>query len=117
MLLKTLSNSLVIENVGNLVCPALFDLGETYRVVIMSVTEGDDKPLKYPNMFHTSDICLINKTDLLAYVDFDIARAKDNALKVNHHLKFFELSSKSGAGMNEWYEWLRGIRQPNLKEI
>ena len=89
---------LVIENVGNLVCPALFDLGETYRVVIISVTEGDDKPLKYPNMFHTSDICIINKIDLLPYVDFNIAKAKEYALKINHHLKFFELSAKSGEG-------------------
>jgi hydrogenase nickel incorporation protein HypB len=101
---------LVIENVGNLVCPALFDLGETYRAVIISVTEGDDKPLKYPNMFHTSDICVINKTDLLPYVDFNIAKAKDYALRANHHLKFFELSAKSGEGMDEWYEWLRGLR-------
>jgi len=100
---------LVIENVGNLVCPALFDLGETYRVVIISVTEGDDKPLKYPNMFHTSDICIINKTDLLAYVDFNIAKAKDHALKANHHLKFFELSAKTGENMNDWYEWLKGL--------
>jgi len=65
-------------------------------------------------MFHTSDICLINKTDLLAYVDFDIAIAKENALKVNHHLKIFELSAKTGEGMNEWYEWLRGTGQPGL---
>jgi len=100
---------LVIENVGNLVCPALFDLGETYRVVIISVTEGDDKPLKYPNMFHTSDICIINKTDLIAYVDFDIAKAKEHALKANHHLKFFELSAKTGENMNDWYEWLKGL--------
>jgi hydrogenase nickel incorporation protein HypB len=113
----TENSVLIIENVGNLVCPALFDLGETYRVVIMSVTEGDDKPLKYPNMFHTSDVCLINKTDLLAYVDYDITKAKDHALKANHHLKFFELSAKTGEGMNEWYEWLRGIRQPKLKNI
>lgn len=108
---------LVIENVGNLVCPALFDLGEAYRVLIISVTEGDDKPLKYPNMFHTSDICLINKTDLLPYVDFDTAKVKDYALKANHHLKFFELSAKSGEGMNEWYEWLKEIRQPKLRKI
>ncbi len=101
---------LVIENVGNLVCPALFDLGEAYRVVIMSVTEGDDKPLKYPNMFHTSDICLINKTDLLPYVDFDIAKAKEYALKANHHLRFFEISAKTGEGMNEWFDWLRGLK-------
>jgi len=101
---------LVIENVGNLVCPALFDLGETYRVVIISVTEGDDKPLKYPNMFHTSDLCIINKTDLLPYVDFNIAKVKDYALKANHHLKFFELSAKSGEGMDDWYDWLKGLR-------
>ncbi len=105
---------LVIENVGNLVCPALFDLGETYRVVIISVTEGDDKPLKYPNMFHTSDICVINKTDLLPYVDFNIAKVKEYALKANHHLKFFELSAKTGEGMNEWDDWLKGIREPKL---
>ena len=113
----TENSLLVIENVGNLVCPALFDLGETYRVVIISVTEGDDKPLKYPNIFHTSDICIINKTDLLPYVDFDIAKVKDYALKANHHLKFFELSAKSGEGMNEWYGWLKEVRQSNVKKI
>jgi hydrogenase nickel incorporation protein HypB len=101
---------LVIENVGNLVCPALFDLGETYRVVIISVTEGEDKPLKYPNIFHTSDICIINKTDLLPHVDFNIANVKDYALRTNHHLKFFELSAKSGEGMDDWCEWLKGLR-------
>ncbi len=98
---------LMIENVGNLVCPAMFDLGESYRVVIISVTEGDDKPIKYPDMFRTSDICIINKTDLLPYVDFDIEKAKDYALRVNHHLKFFELSAKSGEGMDAWYTWLK----------
>ena len=98
---------LVIENVGNLVCPAMFDLGEAYRVVVISVTEGDDKPIKYPDMFRTSDICIINKTDLLPYVDFDVEKAKDYALRVNHHLKFFELSAKSGEGMDAWYEWLK----------
>jgi len=98
---------LVIENVGNLVCPAMFDLGESYRVVVISVTEGDDKPIKYPDMFRTSDICIINKTDLLPYVDFDVEKAKDYALRVNHHLKFFELSAKSGEGMDAWYEWLK----------
>jgi hydrogenase nickel incorporation protein HypB len=97
---------LIIENVGNLVCPALFDLGESKRVVIMSTTEGDDKPIKYPTMFESSDICIINKTDLLPYVDFDMDKAKENALKVNHHLEFFEMSVKSGEGMEEWYEWL-----------
>ena len=101
---------LVIENVGNLVCPALFDLGESHRIVIISVTEGDDKPIKYPNMFHTSDICIINKTDLLPYVDFDIDKTKQYALKANHHLSFFEVSAKTGEGMDKWYKWLKGIR-------
>jgi hydrogenase nickel incorporation protein HypB len=100
----------VIENVGNLICPSLFDLGETYRIVIFSVTEGEDKPIKYPNMFHTSDICIINKIDLLPYVDFNADKAKEYALQVNHHMQFFELSAKSGEGMNKWYEWLKGIK-------
>lgn len=98
---------LMIENVGNLICPSLFDLGESMRVVIISVTEGEDKPLKYPNMFQSSDICIINKTDLLPYVDFNIKKAKEYALRVNHHLQFFELSVKSGEGLQEWYTWLK----------
>jgi hydrogenase nickel incorporation protein HypB len=98
---------LVIENVGNLVCPSMFDLGESKRVVVISVTEGEDKPLKYPNMFHSSDICIINKTDLLPYVDFDVEKAKAYALQVNHHLEFFELSVKTGEGMDNWYNWLK----------
>jgi hydrogenase nickel incorporation protein HypB len=98
---------LVIENVGNLVCPSLFDLGESKRVVIISVTEGEDKPMKYPNMFMTSDLCIINKTDLLPYVDFNVQKAKDYALRVNHHLEFIELSVKTGEGMDKWYEWLK----------
>ncbi len=98
---------LVIENVGNLVCPSLFDLGEAERVVIISTTEGDDKPLKYPTMFQSSSVCIINKTDLLPYVDFSIEKAKQYAMQVNHHLKFFELSVKSGEGMDVWYSWLK----------
>lgn len=98
---------LMIENVGNLVCPALFDLGEKYRVVIMSVTEGDDKPLKYPNMFESADICVINKIDLLPYVEFNLEKAKDYALRVNHKLQFFELSATKGEGMANWLNWLR----------
>lgn len=98
---------LIIENVGNLVCPSMFDLGESKRVVIISVTEGDDKPIKYPDMFRSSDICLINKTDLLPYVDFDVAKAREHALRVNHHLQIFEVSAKSGEGMDAWYEWLK----------
>ncbi|MFA6923427.1 MAG: hydrogenase nickel incorporation protein HypB [Bacteroidales bacterium] len=97
---------LVIENVGNLVCPALFDLGESKRVVIISVTEGEDKPLKYPNMFTTSDICIINKTDLLPHVDFNVKKVKEYALRINNKLDFFEVSAKTGNGMDEWYEWL-----------
>jgi len=106
--LEVKENSLLmIENVGNLVCPALFDLGESHRVVVISVTEGEDKPLKYPNMFSTSDICIINKTDLLPYVDFNVEKAKEYALRINHHLQFFELSAKTGQGMDAWYAWLK----------
>ncbi|TLU85935.1 MAG: hydrogenase nickel incorporation protein HypB [Chlorobium sp.] len=100
-------NSLLcIENVGNLVCPALFDLGEALKVVIISVTEGDDKPLKYPTIFHEADICILNKIDLLPYVEFDAAKCRENALRVNHHLEWFEVSVKSGEGLAEWQEWL-----------
>ena len=98
---------LFIENVGNLVCPALFDLGESKRVVIISVTEGTDKPIKYPNMFETSQLCIINKIDLLPYVDFDVQKAKEYALRVNHHMEFIELSVKTGEGMDEWINWLK----------
>jgi hydrogenase nickel incorporation protein HypB len=98
---------LIIENVGNLICPSLFDLGESFRVVIISVTEGDDKPLKYPTMFHTSNICIINKTDLLPYVDFNVNKCKDYALRINHNLQFLEMSAKSGEGLENWYDWLR----------
>jgi hydrogenase nickel incorporation protein HypB len=109
--LEVADNSvLMIENVGNLVCPSLFDLGENLRVVIISVTEGEDKPLKYPNMFHSSDLCIINKTDLLPYVDFDVEKVKEFALRVNHHLKFMVLSAKTGEGMQEWYDWLKSHR-------
>jgi hydrogenase nickel incorporation protein HypB len=106
------SSLLMIENVGNLVCPALFDLGESRRVVIMSVTEGEDKPLKYPNMFRSSQLCLINKIDLLPHLDFDVARAKEYALQVNHHLQFIELSVRSGEGFGEWLDWLRSLMPP-----
>jgi hydrogenase nickel incorporation protein HypB len=104
-----LDNDLIlfIENVGNLVCPAMFDLGEKERVVIMSVTEGDDKPLKYPDMFHTSTLCIINKIDLLPYVPFDIEKAKENARKINPKLEIIEVSCTSGEGLHQWYEWLK----------
>ena len=85
----------------------MFDLGEASKVVIISVTEGEDKPLKYPAMFDAADVCLINKTDLLPYVDFDVERCKQYALRVNHDLAFFEVSAQNGAGMNDWIDWLR----------
>jgi hydrogenase nickel incorporation protein HypB len=101
------ANSLVfIENVGNLVCPSLFDLGETKRVVVISVTEGQDKPIKYPTMFETSQLCIINKIDLLPYVDFDVEQAKKYALQVNPDMAFMELSAITGEGMANWENWL-----------
>jgi hydrogenase nickel incorporation protein HypB len=99
-----------VENVGNLVCPALFDLGEGARVVIMSVTEGADKPLKYPYMFSAADLVLINKIDLLPYVDFDVARCRAGARAVNPDLEFIELSAITGDGLDDWYAWLRTRR-------
>lgn len=97
---------LFIENVGNLVCPSLFDLGESKRVVVISVTEGEDKPIKYPTMFETSQLCIINKIDLLPYVDFDVEQTKKYALQVNPDMHFIELSVKTGEGMAEWEKWL-----------
>lgn len=110
--LKPSQNSILfIENVGNLVCPSMFDLGESKRVVIISVTEGEDKPIKYPNMFESSQLCIINKTDLLPYVDFDVAKTKEYALRVNPKLEFIELSVKSGEGMEVWLDWLKKNKQ------
>ncbi|MEI8113374.1 MAG: hydrogenase nickel incorporation protein HypB [Bacteroidia bacterium] len=99
---------LFIENVGNLVCPAMFDLGEAKRVVVISVTEGEDKPLKYPYMFQSSHLCLLNKSDLLPYVDFDTEKAIGYARSLNPKLEFILVSAKTGEGMNLWYEWLAG---------
>lgn len=98
---------LLIENVGNLVCPALFDLGEAAKVVIISVTEGDDKPLKYPTMFAAGRLCLINKIDLLPYVDFDADRCERAARGVNPDLEFLRVSATTGEGLDAWYAWLR----------
>jgi hydrogenase nickel incorporation protein HypB len=100
------SSILFIENVGNLVCPALFDLGENYRVVIISVTEGEDKPLKYPNMFQSAHICLINKTDLLPHVEFSPEKLKTYARQMNPELTFIEISARTGAGMDMWIGWM-----------
>jgi hydrogenase nickel incorporation protein HypB len=97
---------LVIENVGNLVCPAGFDLGEDLKVVIVSTTEGDDKPLKYPAMFRNASVLVINKTDLLPYVDCDLGALRQRALQINSALRVFETSCKTNAGIPEWCRWL-----------
>lgn len=104
------NSMLFIENVGNLVCPAMFDLGESKRVVIISVTEGADKPLKYPYMFESSDVCIINKTDLLPYVYFDISQFKLFAQRINPELTFIELSATKGTGVDAWQDWLTTAR-------
>lgn len=99
----------LIENVGNLVCPALFDLGEAARVVIMSVTEGADKPLKYPHMFASATMVVLNKIDLLPYVDFDLARFEHDVGLVNHRAEIMRLSATRGDGLTEWLEWLQSL--------
>ena len=99
-----------IENVGNLVCPAGFDLGEAHKVVILSVTEGDDKPLKYPDIFAASDLVLINKTDLLPYVDFDMDKATANARRIRPGIKVLPVSARTGEGLDNWIAWLTGAR-------
>lgn len=96
----------MIENVGNLVCPAMFDLGEHAKVVILSVTEGDDKPLKYPHMFRAAEIMVINKIDLLPHVDFDVDVAIANARQVNPEIVTFSVSARTGEGLGGWYDWL-----------
>ncbi|MFE2376418.1 hydrogenase nickel incorporation protein HypB [Streptomyces sp. NPDC059398] len=96
----------LVENVGNLVCPALFDLGENSRVVIISVTEGTDKPLKYPYMFGAADLVLINKIDLLPHVDFDVARCESYARSVNPDVRVLTVSATTGEGMDQWYDWV-----------
>jgi hydrogenase nickel incorporation protein HypB len=100
------TNLLIIENVGNLVCPAGFDLGEDLKAVIISVTEGDDKPLKYPKMFMNSKVLVINKTDLLPFVNCSMEVLKSNALKINPKLKIFETSCTTGEGVAEWCRWI-----------
>jgi hydrogenase nickel incorporation protein HypB len=98
---------LVVENVGNLVCPAEFKVGEDFKAMILSVTEGEDKPAKYPLMFHESSVLLINKTDLLPYVDCTVEGIREEALKINPHLVIFEISCRTGDGLEAWYDWLK----------
>lgn len=105
---------LFIENVGNLVCPALFDLGESARVVVASVTEGEDKPIKYPHMFRAADVVLLNKIDLLPHLSFDTARFVDFARRIQPELVVFEVSASRGDGLDTWYQWLRDQRTASL---
>jgi hydrogenase nickel incorporation protein HypB len=98
---------LIVENVGNLVCPAGFDLGEHVKIVVSSTTEGDDKPAKYPKMFHVCDVCVINKIDLLPHVDFDPEQFKRFARDANPRIRFFEMSARTGEGVEAWLDWLR----------
>jgi hydrogenase nickel incorporation protein HypB len=97
---------LFIENIGNLVCPATWNLGEDMRVVLASTTEGDDKPSKYPQMFAASEILVVNKLDLLPYVDYDLEKAKRQALAINPRLRIFEVSCRTGEGLDDWCAWL-----------
>jgi len=105
---------LFIENVGNLVCPASFDLGEAHKVVILSVTEGEDKPLKYPDMFHAADLMLLNKTDLLPHLTFDVEQCIAYARRVNPDIRVLQVSATGGTGLEEWYGWLRKAREAAL---
>ncbi len=112
--LRPLKNSVVmIENVGNLVCPALFDLGENRKVVILSVTEGEDKPLKYPHMFRASSIMILNKIDLLPYVQFDTEKCVKHARQVNPDIRVFQLSATTGEGLDAWHHWLQAQMTSN----
>jgi len=105
---------LFIENVGNLVCPASFDLGEAHKVAILSVTEGEDKPLKYPDMFYAADLMILNKIDLLPYLDFDLEQCIQYAKQVNPRIKILQLSAKTGEGMESWIQWLKASRAVQL---
>jgi hydrogenase nickel incorporation protein HypB len=116
--LKPADHSLfLIENVGNLVCPAAFDLGEHHKVAILSVTEGEDKPLKYPDMFAAADVMLLNKCDLLPYLQFDADLAEANARRVNPKLVVFRVSATTGEGMAAWLDWIRqGLKTQAAKQ-
>lgn len=101
---------LMIENVGNLVCPAAFDLGEAHKVVVLSVTEGEDKPLKYPDLFRRASLMLLNKIDLLQYLEFDVERCIDCARRINPAIAVLRLSAKTGEGLDGWVDWIRKRR-------
>ena len=102
---------LFIENVGNLVCPAAFDLGEAHKVAILSVTEGEDKPLKYPDMFHAATLMILNKVDLLPYLEFDVEKCIAYAKRVNPRIQILQVSATKGDGMESWYRWIQATRE------
>jgi hydrogenase nickel incorporation protein HypB len=109
---------LMIENVGNLVCPAAFDLGEAHKVVVLSVTEGEDKPLKYPDMFHAASLMLLNKVDLLPHLQFDVAACLANARRINPQIRIITVSATSGEGMDEWLAWIdEGVRAAGAQRL
>ncbi|MCW8883918.1 MAG: hydrogenase nickel incorporation protein HypB [Motiliproteus sp.] len=107
---------LFIENVGNLVCPAAFDLGEAHKVAILSVTEGEDKPLKYPDMFDAADLMILNKVDLLPYLNFDVDKCIEFAKRVNPNIEVLQVSATSGEGMDQWYAWIEGKHKGQLQQ-
>jgi hydrogenase nickel incorporation protein HypB len=107
---------LLVENVGNLVCPASYDLGEHAKIVLLSVTEGEDKPLKYPSIFSKAELCILNKVDLLPYVSFDIALARANAIRVHPGMDILELSCSTGQGLEAWLNWLEQRRTQALAQ-
>jgi len=109
-------DTLLIENVGNLVCPSSYDLGEAAKVVVLSVAEGEDKPLKYPAIFFKAELLILNKTDLLPYVSFDLAQARANALQVHPGMEIVELSCTTGAGFDDWMKWL-AMRRGSAKAV
>lgn len=113
----SVTDLLFIENVGNLVCPATWDLGEDMRVVVISTTEGDDKPAKYPQMFAASQVLVINKLDLLPYVKYDLAKAKHQALAINPHLRVFEVSCQTGAGLDAWCDWIKTFVRTSVDSV
>jgi hydrogenase nickel incorporation protein HypB len=109
---------LMIENVGNLVCPSAFDLGEAHKVVVLSVTEGEDKPLKYPDMFHAASLMLLNKVDLLPYLQFDVERLPGQRRRINPQIRIITVSATTGEGMDEWLAWIEeGVRAARARRL
>jgi len=107
---------LLVENVGNLVCPSSYDLGEVAKIVLLSVTEGEDKPLKYPGIFHRASLMILTKTDLLPHVDFDPNLALENARKIHPEIEYLALSSRTGEGFDKWLAWLSTLQQKTRQE-